>query len=188
MNRHETSILKEIRIRTASTADLDTLMAIDADACVLFEHAGLHLELPDGHEFAVAERERWLRCLRNDSALIASDSDDQCVAFVAMDELDSAPYVAQLSVRLSHMRLGIGTCLLNKAIDMARFRGGNALWLTTYEHLPWNRPFYERSGFVIVDNSQCGQDIRSVQAFERRWLPLPEKRIIMCKALRTPMG
>ena len=28
--------------------------------------------------------------------------------------------------------------------------GGEPLWVTTYGHIPWDRPFYERHGFLAV--------------------------------------
>ena len=38
--------------------DLATLGEIDADAGALFEQAGLFLDLPENHEFPLAERRR----------------------------------------------------------------------------------------------------------------------------------
>jgi GNAT superfamily N-acetyltransferase len=173
----------DIAIRTASVAEIDTLCAIDLDAATLFERAGLHLELPSDHEFAVAERSRWLRCLAAGTVLLAMDATSEPIGFAAAGVRDDEPFLDQLSVRTKFMRLGIGTVLLNATARMAKDAGGQALWLTTYSHLPWNRPFYERAGFVAVPECECGPEIFRELGYERRWLPSPEERVVMRKDL-----
>jgi hypothetical protein len=54
-------------------------------------------------------------------------------------------------------------------------------WLTTYGHLSWNRPFYERAGFRPVPMEQWGGDITQEIVFQRRVLPAPNERIAMRK-------
>jgi GNAT superfamily N-acetyltransferase len=173
----------EIVIRPASVAEIDTLCKIDLDASRLFEHAGLFLELPSGHEFAVNERNSWLRSLTAGRALLAVSAAGEPVGFAAAGVLDNEPFIDQLSVLTKWMRLGIGTALLNAIVRVSRDSGAPALWLTTYGHLSWNRPFYERHGFVVVPERECGAELRKVLQYERRWLPCPEERVAMRKVL-----
>jgi hypothetical protein len=63
---------------------------------------------------------------------------------------------------------------------------GEALWLTTYAHVPWNRAFYERFGFAVVPESSCGGDILEILTEQRRWLPAPEQRVAMRRAPGRP--
>ena len=177
----------DFAIRAASVAEIDTLYAIDLDASVLFERAGLHLDLPADHEFCVTERNRWSRSLAAGAALIANDAAGEPVGFAAAGMLDGEPYVEQLSVRTRFMRRGVGTALLNAVARIAGNAGSHALWLTTYGHLSWNRPFYERAGFVAMSESECGPEISEVLRFERRWLPFPEKRVVMRRALGSDL-
>jgi len=81
------------------------------------------------------------------------------------------------------MRRRIGTQLLYASMKVATDRGGQSLWLTTYNHLSWNRPYYERHGFVLVSPGECGDELRSEVLFERRFLPRPEERVVMRKHL-----
>jgi N-acetylglutamate synthase-like GNAT family acetyltransferase len=81
------------------------------------------------------------------------------------------------------LHAGVGSTLLSAAEERARKSGTSALWLTTYRHLSWNRPFYERRGFVVVPEAQCGPQVRAELMFERRWLPAPQERVAMRKAL-----
>ena len=172
-----------IAIRSGSIRDIDILADIDLDASVLFERAGLRLDFPNEHEVTMAERKRWLRCLSAGTVLVAVDRSGLDVGFAAVGMRDAQPYLDQLSVRMSSMGQGIGTELLCGSMRMAMEGGSKALWLTTYSHLSWNRPYYERHGFVIVSPEQCGAELRCELSFERRLLPRPDERVVMRKDL-----
>lgn len=45
------------------------------------------------------------------------------------------------------------------------------MWLTTYAHLAWNAPFYQRFGFETMADAACGPEIREVLAAQRAVLP-----------------
>lgn len=175
---------RRVALRVGSVDDIDLLSDIDVDAALLFERANLARRLPADSELAAADRARWLHCLAAGSVLIAVDPCEGDVGFAALGNLDGEPYLVQLSVRLRAMRRGIGTQLLTNVGSLARQAGGHALWLITYNHLRWNRPFYERRGFAIVSPGKCGSDINTELLHQRRCLALPEERIIMCKQLR----
>ena len=173
----------QFAMRAGSVADIDTLCEIDADAATLFVAAGLDLDLPVGHEFLVAERSRWLRSLAAGKTLLIVGSTGRALGFAASGTRDGEPYLDQLSVRTHFMRIGLGTTLLAGAENMARATGGRTLWLTTYGHLPWNRPFYERAGFAVVPEAACGPEMLEELLYERRWLPVPHERVVMRKDL-----
>lgn len=171
-------------LRAARRDELETLCDIDTDACVLFDRAGFVVELPPEHPYTLAERARWQRCLDAGSTTVALDAEARAVGFAALDMLDGEPYLEQLSVREACMRRGLGSLLLGDAISTAASTGAAALWLTTYDHLSWNRPFYERHGFERVGEEKCGAAIRDELAHQRLWLPFPERRIAMRRMLR----
>jgi len=170
-------------LRSGVIGDLATLGEIDADAGALFEHAGLFLDLPEAHEFPMAERRRWRACLAARTTLIALDSVSGPIGFAAVGQRDGDAYLAQLSVRQRYMRRGIGGALLEAAAEIAVAIGSRALWLTTYNHLPWNRPFYERHDFVVMPEIACGPELLREHAIEKKWLPAPHERVVMCRFL-----
>jgi len=172
----------ELRVGTVS--DIDTLCEIDFDASELFVRAGLDVELPNEHEFALAERTRWLCSLSSGGALLAVDAFAGVLGFAASGTRDGEPYLDQLSVRRHSMRLGVGTSLLTATESKARAGGARSLWLTTYRHLSWNRPFYERRGFIVVPEPELGREMLAELQYERHWLPAPEERVVMRKELR----
>lgn len=173
-------------VRLARADDIDTLVAIDDDASALYAAHGLALGVMEGDPFAVAERGRWLAAAEAGRALLAVDAGGTPLGFAALDVVDGAPYLDQLAVRTSAMRRGIGRVLLAHAIEWAEAQGADALWLTTYAHLPFNRPYYERAGFVVVCETECGAGIRHHLAEQRRALPAPDERVAMRLRLRGP--
>ena len=176
----------EVVFRVAEIDDLDLLFDIDRDASRLFERAGLDMTVADEFELAAAERRRWLECLRSGTALLARNASGESIGFTALGLLDGEPYVEQLSVRMHAMRRGTGAALLAAAVRMAEQARARSLWLTTYGHLPWNRPFYEKTGFCIVPAEQWGRGISQEVQFQRRLLPEPDQRVVMRRALRAP--
>lgn len=168
-----------ISFRPGDRSDLGLLLELDHDASIAFERVGMFLDLPDDHEFVIAERERLRTSLDTGTTLVAMDDSGQAAGFIALGRLDALAYIEQIAVRITHARRGVGTALLGLAWDTLVRRGEPELWLTTYGHLSWNRPFYERNGFVCMPESQCGPGIRRELAFQRRWLPVPSQRLAM---------
>ena len=156
------------------------MVSIDVDACTLYVEAGLDADLGPEHPYSVAERACWTRCAREGKAFVAESPGAGPVGLLVMDRIDGAPYLEQLSVRRAAMGQGLGRRLLKRAIEWA---GGEPLWLTTYAHVAWNRPFYERHGFVTVPESLCPPGMIAVLDEQRRALPAPGERIVM---RRTP--
>ena len=157
------------------------IVAIDNDAGALYAQAGLDLDLGPEHPYARAERVYWTRAAEAGGVFLAEAEQPGggAVGLLVMDLVDGVPYLEQLSVRTSAMRRGLGRRLLDHAIAWA---GARPLWLTTYAHLAWNRPFYESAGFTVVPEAQCPPGIVALLEDQRRWLPAPEQRIAMCRA------
>jgi GNAT superfamily N-acetyltransferase len=170
-------------IRTALPAEIGEVIAIDDDACGLYDEAGLHLDMGPDHPFARAEWGRWAQSARRGDAFLAGLPAGPAVGMLVMGRVDGAPHVDQLSVRRSAMRRGLGRFLLMHAIEWA---AGDDLWLTTYGHVPWNRPFYQRHGFSVVPEARCPPEIVAILEDQRRWLPAPEQRIAMRRPAQTP--
>jgi GNAT superfamily N-acetyltransferase len=165
-----------LRLRIATPADIDEAVAIDDDASALFVRAGIDLNFGREHPYFVAEREHWTRCMREGNAYLVGPEGGTSVALLVLDHLDGLHYLEQLSVRQAAMRQGIGGWLLKVAKDWA---AGRPLWLTTYGHVEWNRPYYERAGFTIVQDADCPPGIQALLEDQRRNLPAPEHRVAM---------
>ncbi|HKO91374.1 MAG TPA: GNAT family N-acetyltransferase [Polyangiaceae bacterium] len=170
-------------IRKALPGELHVLNALDDDAVTLYAEYGIRIELGPDHVFARDELRRWLRSAELGRTFLAVDGAEKAVGFAALDVVDGEPYLDQLAVAVASMRRGIGGRLLASSAEWARSTGGSALWLTTYDHLPFNRPYYERHGYVVVPESACGPGIVHHLDEQRRHLPAPAQRVAMRLAL-----
>jgi GNAT superfamily N-acetyltransferase len=171
-----------IAFRPARLVELPYAIAIDDDSVRLFTEIGLVFEVPDEHPFVVAEHARWRSAVSRGDLWFAL-SDDLPVGFSVLGRRDGIAYLDQLSVRPAYGRRGIGRALIERVCDVCRGRGDTELWLTTYDHVPWNRPFYERARFARVSEDACGPEIRAILADQRAALPEPQQRVAMRRLL-----
>jgi RimJ/RimL family protein N-acetyltransferase/predicted N-acetyltransferase YhbS len=164
-------------VRPAREDELKVASAIDDDACALYAEAGIVIDTTRETWFFAQELEHWRASLDAGEMLFACNAAGEPVGFAAFGKVDGVPHLHQLSVRRGWMKRGIGRALLARVIRWSVRPG--VLTLTTYDHLAWNRPFYEHEGFVCVDESECGHELRAIVRDERRALPLPECRVVM---------
>lgn len=170
--------MESFSLRMSRPDELQKLVAIDDDAGELYVQAGLKFELEKDSPFVVAESVRWAVAIERGLAHVAVDHHDQPIGFVTLGVVDGEPYLDQIAVRRSIMRRGVGTLLLRHAILWSSNR---PLWLTTYSHFPWNRPYYERHGFVVVSEEACGPELCNILREQREALPDPGQRIAMVR-------
>ena len=145
-----------IDVREARAADLPLLAGIEADADRLFlERFGdPPWERPTPGQDRVFEP---------GFLLVAGTP---AVGFAHVLEIEGEAHLELLAVRPSHGRQGIGTALVRAVLAEARARGHRRLTLSTYRDVPWNRPFYERLGFVELDRLEHWH--REMQRTEER--------------------
>ena len=102
----------------------------------------------------VADERRYLRAIRRypNAAVFVADDDGVIVGrlSIARDQHPASRHVADLGLMVaeSHRRQGIGTKLLDAALDWARLSGVHKIELHVF---PWNTgaiALYERFGFV----------------------------------------
>jgi len=93
-------------------------------------------------EFEAAAREGRL--------WVAVTDQGSAVGFALAGELDGAAHLLELDVHPDHGRRGLGAALVRRVEAWARAHRLPALTLTTFRHLPWNAPFYQRLGFRIL--------------------------------------
>lgn len=163
--------------------DFDAVLAIDSATEALYASAGVRFELTDAHPFVVHERARWTAKTRAGGLLLARDPSGEILGFAITGALDGRPYLDQISVHPKAGRQGIGRALVRACVERVRSAGGRELWLNTYGHLAWNRPFYESEGFVLVPEPEWAEQMRATIEEQRRSLPLPEQRVVMRRAI-----
>jgi GNAT superfamily N-acetyltransferase len=74
-------------------------------------------------------------------------SDGNPVGFaITIREADTA-YLHEMDVHPAHQRKGLGRRLIGRVVDWAQSQRLAGVTLTTFEHLPWNAPYYLELGF-----------------------------------------
>jgi len=172
-------------LRPATADELVLAVAIDDAATLLFTEAGIVFDLAETHPFVIAEHERWQRAIEAKQLWFACHATDAATptGFSALARAGDSAYLDQLCVLPEHGRRGVGSLLLETACARCKERGDSELWLTTYAHVPWNQPFYERHGFEVVPEIQCNAALRELLAEQRAVLPFPEQRVAMARKL-----
>ena len=121
-------------------------------------------------------------------AWVATQGDDRPIGYVLVDEIDGAAHIEQVSVLPDHQGHGVGRALIERAARWAIDRGMNALTLTTFGHIPWNRPLYEHLGFQVVPPQQWGPGLRAIRDHEAQQGLDPALRVVMRRDLDATRG
>jgi GNAT superfamily N-acetyltransferase len=133
-----------VEIRTARPDELVGLQQIENASGELFREIGMP-EIADDDPLP-------LHVLAHLQALgqVWVATDPEPVAWIAVEEVDGCAHVEQVSVHPDHARHGVGRRLIDHVDTWSSARGLAALTLTTFRHVPWNGPYYERLGFQLV--------------------------------------
>ncbi len=140
-------------IQVACPDDLAKLAEIERSAASKFREVNLAW-IADGNTMPHA----FLEAFCKDGTLWVAIKSGEPVGFLAAHRLDSAFFIAELSVMVSHQRQGIGASLIAAAVEHARATGFPFVTLTTYRNLPWNGPFYVKFGFSETSADKLGPE------------------------------
>jgi GNAT superfamily N-acetyltransferase len=142
-------------IRATRHADIPDLRAIEWAAGQRFREFGL-AHIADDEPSA---SEAMATYVDEGRSWVATDDADQPVGYVLVDLLDGLAHIEQISVLPEHQGTGRGRALVERVADWARATGRPAMTLTTYDHIPWNRPLYEHLGFGVLELSDLGPEL-----------------------------
>ncbi len=137
-------------MRLAEPGDLAGLPEIENSADPLF--APLGIVFPPGP--TVVEQV----AARDAEIVVAGDPP---VGFAAVERVDGAAHLEQISVRADLVGRGIGASLLRTVLDRAAAAGSPGVSLLTFRDVPWNGPWYARHGFSELPEERWGPGLRS---------------------------
>ena len=98
---------------------------------------------------------------------VALAGDGKPVGYALVQLVEDAALLAQMDVHPDHMRKGIGSALIMRAVEQLREK--TALYLTTFVHVPWNAPFYAKLGFVALINADTPPFLKDILEEEKRY-------------------
>lgn len=103
----------------------------------------------------------------NDQRLwVAVDDSDKPIAYIVVDRVDSRAHIEQISVHSNYAGKKIGQALIERAVLWANEQRMDAVTLTTFRDIPWNAPYYERCGFVVIPEENVLPDLRKLRLVE----------------------
>jgi GNAT superfamily N-acetyltransferase len=167
------------RIRSPRRDELVALRVIEREAGRAFAAIGMP-EIAADEPPSVAELEvLW----GQGRAWVAVDGNDRPVAYLVSSLVDGCSHIDQVSVAPSHAGRGRGAALIEHLAATARAEGRPALTLTTFRDVPWNGPYYERLGFVIVEPRDQGAELAALVSREADTVPSSAPRVAMRRSL-----
>jgi GNAT superfamily N-acetyltransferase len=136
-----------------------------------------------GHPpLATVAHDRYLDAGRS---WVAVDGHDRPVAFLVASLVDGNAHVEEVSVDPAHARRGLGAALVDHVAAWARARHLPALTLTTFTEVPWNAPYYERCGFVRLEDDDLGPGLAAIRRAERSRFGAVHVRVAMMRPTAT---
>jgi len=167
------------QIRRAGLEELPLIPEIEQAASTLF--------LDTAYSFLIGYEPISMDLLRERQrgglVWVACDEAQEPVGFAVAAVIDGVAHLDELDVHPSHGRRGLGRLLALAVCEWAQAAGYEAVTLSTFRDIPWNRPFYERLGFRALGEDELGPGLRHVRAREAAMgLPLA-KRVCMRRDL-----
>ena len=101
--------------------------------------------------------------------------------FLSAEQFGSELHIGEVSVARLYQGQGIGRRLIDTAQAHAERLACTALALTTFRHVPWNAPYYERLGFRILGELAPKSRLHRLLAQEFTSGFAPESRCAMRK-------
>lgn len=170
-----------LTIRLGSEFDVERVQAIEVDAGQRFRAIGLGSIADDDPPSPgvltahIAAGTMWV-----------AELDAVLVGYATASIVDGEAHLDQVSVIGDASGTGVGTSLLGCVCAWARDLGSPSVTLTTFRDVPWNGPYYERRGFMVVDETDVGPELASIRAAERAGGMEVAPRVAMRLVLTSP--
>lgn len=156
-------MIETFKIRSAKKTDIPLLNAIEAAAGTIFPVGTLSEDI-------LAERvsyEALANAMSQGRLLVAVDSGQALAGYAFWQTVDGSALLAQMDVHPQHGRKGIGSALVARIISQITQAGFPHLYLTTFSDVPWNAPFYQKLGFVLLNADNQPDFITDILCAER---------------------
>lgn len=148
-----------MRIRRCQVGDAAKLPVIERSAGKVFSTLD---DLSWIGEHGVHSVEEHLESIARQAHWVAVDECNEPVGFIMTQDLPESLFIHELSVCRKWQGQGIGKKLVQTVIDEAKVKKYSLVTLTTFRHVPWNAPFYQRMGFVILSNSAIPTSLQTI--------------------------
>lgn len=137
-------------IRPAAPGDAIALPDVERSAASLFGAIPALAWLASGD---VCDIETHAACIAQGTCWVGVDAKGGIAGFLSARPTGDSLHIIELSVRQDAQGHGLGRRLLHAAMQWARHapQAAGRLTLTTFRDVPWNAPFYRKTGFEVMD-------------------------------------
>lgn len=97
---------------------------------------------------------------RNNNIWVAKDKAGNLAGYAILRDFNGEAVLEQVDVLPEHGKQGLGRALVEKIIIAAKQQGYDNIYLTTFEDIPWNCPFYKKIGFKVVKDKELPAVLR----------------------------
>ena len=158
------------------------IQAIAAAAGLRFaDHPDLRIaERADDPPPTIDRLTAWIDAGR---AWVSADEADEPVGFLLLDVVDGLGHIEEISVRPDQQGRGHGAALLQEAAVWCVATNRPGMTLTTFADVEWNRPYYERRGFRVLEVDEIGPELAAKVKEEAEHGLDPEIRVCMRRDL-----
>jgi len=168
-------------LRLARPADVPFLAPLERAAAARFATVGLEA-IVRGRSTDVAEYRAAIAAGR----LWVVEQEGEVTGLAIAERLDGEGYLAKIAVAPRHAGRRLAARMIDAVAAWAARQGCRRLYLTTFCEVPWNRPYYEQLGFMVVDEAAAGPGLRAKRAQERvRGVDRHGARVCMVREIRT---
>lgn len=146
-------------IRETRPGDAEALPGVERSAARAF------LAIPELAwiaDDAVQSVEQHRAFMADGHSWTAVDGRDAPAGFLTGETIGDTLHIWECAVRLDCQRRGIASALVECARTSARRQGLARMSLTTFRHVVWNRPFYERLGFRVLPEDEIPAYLRAI--------------------------
>ncbi len=164
------------RVRAAQMADCALLPVIERAAAELFRGTGL-LDFSDERHLQGHPLSDFTQAVERGHLWVA-EGPGGVIGFALARELGPSLHLDELSVHPAHGRRGLGRALVMEVCREGAARGLLPVTLSTFRSVPWNRPFYERLGFRVLDEADHQPWHRQLRIAEAGHLDLKQRCIM----------
>lgn len=149
-----------IEMRLALASEVQTLREMDIATRPQFVERGY----PEANEAGSIPDAVAAKAIEEGRLLIARLSDTKVlVGWMYLTRSDGELCLGQIIVDPSRQQEGIGSLMMAWLISHSVAAGESSIVLSTQRDLPWNRPWYEALGFLVIAETDWSEHMSLVQ-------------------------
>jgi GNAT superfamily N-acetyltransferase len=170
----------EYSVRLALPADAEHITEIEIDAGNRFAalNPPYRIVTEKGRSVSTFDSYKLLTLIGKEQVWVVLCSDIP-VGFAACSAYENGAVLEEIDVVPAHGRRGLATALISLACGWARNHDLKFMELSTFDAVPWNAPFYQKLGFMILPENEWSSYIHAVRREEEAsGLPM-EHRVVM---------